>query len=47
MQLTNRYGLPGSNQVSKEPDLTPEQSALLARQVLEQFRQQREQNKQN
>ena len=45
--LTNRYGLPGGGQISKEPELTPEQSALLARQVLEQFRQQREQNKQN
>ena len=45
--LANRYGLPGGNLVSKEPDFDPEQSALMAQQVLEQFRQQRRQNEQN
>ena len=47
MQLTDRYGLPGGNLVSKEPDFDPELSALMAQQVREQFRQQCEQNRQN
>ena len=46
MQLTDRYGLPGGNLVSKEPDFDPEQSRQSAQQVLEQFRQQCEQNRQ-
>jgi hypothetical protein len=45
--LTNRYGLPGGNLVSKEPDFDPEQSRQSAQQVLEQFRQQCKQNEQN
>ena len=46
MQLTDRYGLPGGNLVSKEPDFDPELSVLMAQQVREQFRQQCEQNRQ-
>ena len=46
-QLTDRYGLPGGDLVIKEPDLTPEQNAQWAKQVREQLKQQREQNRQN
>ena len=45
--LANRYGLPGGNLVSKEPDFDPEQSRQSAQQVREQFRQQCKQNEQN
>ena len=45
--LAKRYGLPGGNLVSKEPDFDPELSALMAQQVREQFRQQCKQNEQN
>ena len=44
--LANRYGLPGGNLVSKEPDFDPEQSVQMAQRVREQFRQQCEQNRQ-
>jgi hypothetical protein len=46
-QLTDRYGLPGGDLVSKEPDFNPEQSRQSAQQVREQFSQLCRQNEQN